>query len=255
MFEAMFESFWYQGFMLVFAGLALFLIPLVFFFGIKNKNKVLSCFWTVVLVFLLFVVYESVPYYYTLKAMTASDKNEIAKNYKKAIDSAIFPEHKGVLYLNMSERYAAMGYGREAIESYEKAYMYHKTYDKSHDIMAGLLYTADENYTKAIKIYEKYDEYAMIAYIYTLEGDYNKALEYADKQIQIKPTLAAYERSAIAYRYLGEKDLADKDFRKALDFCKNDSCKTALRKRYNGYKTYITDQHNLARKNYHIEEK
>ena len=255
MFEAMFESFWYQAFMLVFAGLALLLIPLVFFFGIKNKskNKVLSYFWTIVLVFLLFVVYESIPYYYTLKAMTASDKTEMAENYNKAITFAIFPEHKGVLYLNMSESYAAMGCGREAIESYEKAYTYHKTYDKWHDIMAGLLYIADENYTRAIEIYEKYEEYEMIAYIYTLVGDYNKALKYADKQIQIKPNLAAYESRAIAYRYLGKKSLADIDYIKALDFCKNDSCKTALRKRYNEYRTYTIKQHDLARKNYHFE--
>ena len=247
MFEAIFNSIYYQMFMPIISVLALVLLSVTIFVGIRFKGKAVKTLSLVLALFFIFIVYEGILYFYAAKAVLANNKDEMVLNYDRAIKYSVLPEQKGVLYIEKSKSLAAMGFGEEALKNYEKAYLYHQTYDKLSDSLAGLIYIRSENYDKSIEIYEKIQDYGMLSYIYRLKGDYNKALEYANKQLEFSQERTSYIGRAIVYRYLGCDSLAQKDYEKALSLCPDDGCKNAFKKRSEQYQKFDRKQHETAR--------
>ena len=275
----MFETFYndpisYSVIMTVLSGLALlFFLPILFgciFFYWRKSKVLLRVFTGLFLILTLFIVFGSVPFYYWAKAGNSENHKVAIANYDKAMTFAIFPEYKSLLYMDKFKRYMAMGCGKEAIENYEKALSYHKSYSepqKGYHLFAAMLYTRAEDYDKAIEIYKKYNDYIALSGVYRMMGDYKTALEYATQAV-VMPRVSsnphrsaasykseAYHNRAIIYRHLGQDDLAQKDLQMAIKL--NPRNKDSYLEKYEQYELYekrYLEQHKLARRNYHFTD-
>ena len=164
-----------------------------------------------------------------------NDKEKALEGYNKAIE---LEPNDGYNYSNRAEFF-------EKEEEYTKALLdYNKAIEIDPDDMdylykrAVLFYNNLDDYEKALRDYlrivelDKDQEFAKENYLYNGIGliykyrikDYQKALEYYTKEIEISPEYGEgyVNRATIYYTYLNDKESALKDCNKAIELEPND---------------------------------
>jgi tetratricopeptide (TPR) repeat protein len=206
--------------------IALILVPIVVIAGIfmykRTKNKFILPCVTVALIFLLLLILWSLSWWFTFKAYTSVSTDNLDKEaeyHTLAAKVAIFPSTRAVMYSNLaSYQFLSLHDGPSAIKSYEKACKYTKNCGK---MPLGIIYSIKGDYKKAIDIYSKQQNYHGIATDYILMKDYPKALIAINKAInnaKNERTLTESIRTrAIIYKRMKNDKLAQKDFKTLLD--------------------------------------
>ncbi len=213
----------YSVFAPIIAIISATLLLIVIFVNIKLSYKHKQQFipLTILAVCLAFLTYQYIPNHIISSAVQTGNIYE----YKKAINYAILPYQKGVFYSLTGEAYYQFEKdGVKAVQCYEKAHQYTKDYIADGYIPAALLYNVKGDYDKAIEISLARKTYNILTISYILKKDYKKALKYANLCINLnKSNPWYYCTRAIICRNLGNIENADKDYRKSLDLCNNNS--------------------------------
>lgn len=259
-FEQIFYSLYYQAFMPAFLVIAIIFAILILilgkYFSKKYSKRIVTVICTVAMIPLIFIIYEAIPYYFKIHATLTCNTQEAIANYNNAIKFAIIPAEKGFLYADLGTYYGGvMHNGVMAIENYENAYKYLKTYKSKKSlwgVIAALNYKARGDFDKAIEIFEEIEAYGGIATVYILKNDYKNALIYSTKFVLKSPNSHNYVQRATIYKNLGNNDLAQKDYDKALKLCRNQTQKDQIQNIFKNYKTYEHDRNNIARKNLNL---
>lgn len=249
--DTILNSFLYTGFMGFLAIFSLITVPFLFIEILKTKKIFLKIFISFFLLIFTFIAYEGIPYFYTLKAKLSNNEEVASNNFEKAINTAIFPIHKGLLYLDYGS-FMTIPYknSEKTYKCYQKAYTYLKKYEpKTQWIIAGLFYKSYEDYSKAEEIFNSLEIYSALSEIYILKNDYNKALEYINKAINKKNSAWHYIQRAVIYRNLNKENLAKENYNIAIKMFKRQNFDTKkMEYFYNNYKTCYLEQHNTSRK-------
>jgi tetratricopeptide (TPR) repeat protein len=218
----------------------LLIVSLVF--GIKTKKK----YWIIFMLFSLFGIYQIVPHFYEVKAVSANSDSELVKNYEKAIKTSVFPMQKAMLYSNLAHFYSDKDLSL-CLEYYKKTYEYTKNY-KSKDIWvpAILPYYFSGDFDKVIEINEALDMNMFKPKAYIMKNDFENALVSVNKQLQRQPkSWEALAVRANIYKNLGYKTEAIQDYNKALSLCTNSRDKVD---KYYQNKSAINEEWNFERK-------
>lgn len=180
-----------------------FIIPIIFVFIFGNQA-------------LMPIIHEG-------KATIASD---YLGEYQKAIKATMFPAYKGILYAHLGDRYAMDGNRKKAIEAYETAYKYTKSYKvDSIWFIASETYYKEGNFDKVIEISNGTGIVSNLPGAYIMKGDFEKALDAANKLIKKDPKwYNAYGIRANIYVNLNMPAEARQDYEKALEMSPCDGC-------------------------------
>lgn len=164
---------------------------------------------------------------------------------KLAIYSSIIPWQKGALYCNLGNLYSKNYRYKKSAEYYDEAYKFIKTYKYKNFIPAESAYNIVRQYDKTLEILEIHNinEYRLTS-MYVLNQKYKIALERLDKQITENPTgWYAYAVKAYIYNKLGDSNLAEENYQKALLFADKYNAKNSVDKIYNDFGKYYNFGH------------
>ena len=126
-------------------------LTIVLFVSILNtKSAIIKRIFSIVIIFLLFISYQIVPYFFTVRAVLSDDIQGVIKNYNFAIKTAIIPIHKGLLSLDYAVMLTNYKMIEEAKIKYEEAYSYLKEYKPNIQwLVAGRFYVNIFDYKKS----------------------------------------------------------------------------------------------------------
>lgn len=143
------------------------------------------------------------------------------KYMKIAANTSLIPWQKGSIYCKIANGYEINKQGQKAIEWYNKAYKYIKSYKyKNVWLLASLLYNASGNTDIAVRIADEQKLYKVESDYLIGCGKYDEALSILDKE-SIK-NVNYYTRRAYLNRVLGNKDAERADYQSALSLVRND---------------------------------
>lgn len=238
------------------------LMPLIAFFAVSltivlfvsvlnTKSVIIKRIFSIVIIFLLFISYQIVPYFFTVRAVLSDDIQGVIKNYNLAIKTAITPIHKGLLSLDYAVMLTNYKMIEEAKIKYEEAYSYLKEYKPNIQwLVAGRFYVNIFDYKKAFEIFSFNNNFLSMAEIFILQNDYQNALKYSTKAVNKNQDAWTLVQRAAIYKKLGKNDLAEQDFNKALPYAKQR--KISLKKLqflYDNPQAYYKERIDIARKN------
>ena len=219
-------------------GIILFIVSLV---KLKKKAKIAGIIVSVLL------IWQIVPVGFYLQAYlcrselpfsVAIDSNpqnyKFNNNYKDTVkymkiaaNTSLIPWQKGAIYCHIAFEYGASKQGPKAIEYYNKAYKYIKSYKyKSLWLTAPLVYDTYGDTEKAIEIAESLKLYSLAAIYYIAKEKYPEALDAANKGIQLSPnSFGNYLYRAYINRVIGNKNEEIANYQKALSLTKTEKQK------------------------------
>ena len=222
------------------APLVILLALVLLYLTMKSKAK--QPVKISVIILLSAVIFQAVPYYYTISAQQNS--SYAIEKLEYAAKFTLIPYHKGLLYSDIGSRCFLEKDGKNALKYFEKAQRYGNFYN---DNFAPLhfLYLANNQEDKALDIALKVGSTYQAGVSYILKNDYPNALLMLDKYIKTYgESINACKTRAIIYKNLNENELAQKDYKKAIELAKANNCKERIAdidRDFKNYKTSISD--------------
>jgi tetratricopeptide (TPR) repeat protein len=225
----------------VILSFVLFIVSI--FFWVKTKKK----YWAIVILFALFGIYQIVPHYYEVKAVLATNGDEVVKNYQKAINTSMFSMQKAMLCSSLANYYATRDLSL-SLKYYENTYKYTKNYESKYIWVSAIRpYYLSGNYDKVFEINEVLGMDILKSKAYIMKNDFKSALNSVNKQLERKPK--SWEALAIRaniYKNLGDEQEANQDYKKALSLCANEQSRNKVNEYYQN-KSAISDEWILKR--------
>ncbi len=146
------------------------------------------------------------------------------KHLKAAANTSLIPWQKGAYFCKIAATYGASKQGFKAIEYYNKAYKYIKSYKyKQCWLIAMLIYDVGGKTDVSAKIADELKLYSTESVYLLIQERYSEALKIINKDI--KGSAYDYARRACINRALGNRDAELADFQKALSLVKDEKQK------------------------------
>lgn len=141
-----------------------------------------------------------------------------------AANTSLIPWQKGAYYCEIAKEYGESKSGPIAIEYYNKAYRYIKSYKYVHCWgLADIMYYLSGDIETAIKITESLNLYYSTSIYYIAKANYPKALECMNKYIDAHPNSSyGYAKRAYINNKLGYYDYELADYKRAISLSKNE---------------------------------
>lgn len=197
----------------------------------------------------LFFELQSISYIDT-KNFTVKNEKGYINNLQNIIRTTIYPAQKGEMYRRLGEYYGSKNLPL-AVENYDKMRKYINCSSNNICAMPALTYFIAGEFEKLFEIADASNTQALAANACLIERNYSQALEYINKAIADKPDASDfYGTRAAIYRNIGKNSLANKDYTKALQLCKNKQCIERIHNRYTNYKTFAKDDWERMRKTF-----
>ena len=224
---------WCLVFLLI--GVVLLIISLV---KLKKKTKIAGIILSVLLIWQIMPVGFWWMAWSSIPCRACAIQNGFAMNYQKfekymniAANTSLIPWQKGAYYGLIASEMNINHQGPKAIEYYDKAYKYIKSYKyKQVWATAFLIYYYAGDTEKALKIAEELEAYVFIARHYIIEQKYPEALNAANKSIKKAPDwFSCYLTRAYINMVLGNKSEELADYQKALSLAKDEKQKQSIR--------------------------
>lgn len=246
--ETIYYNTFYQMFtpIIIIIAILLFIILIRFF---QKTKKTLFIFWAIILAF---IIYQGVPYYFTMKALTAKNDADVLTNYRQAARTSCFSAHKGFIYADLASYLVMEKNGVLAIKFYDLAYKYLKNHESIHAWAdAPLIYILNEEYDKAIDIANTIEQYSIASTACILKEDYISALDFINKALDKKNDDAwLLGQRAVIYKNLDNFQEAETDYLKALDLCCSHDCTEKAENSYGNYDNWYKEYYKQKRIEY-----
>lgn len=235
--------------LLIGAGLFAASVTAFWLLLLKSKSKKFLIIPFLTLIVSTFIVYQAVPYFFSLKYGLRFQVKDLELSAK----TAIFPSQKAATYELIAMHYDSEKNITEAVKNYDKAFEYYeqkiKEPEKFNTLFspgASITYLKAKEYDKVLKLAEKSQWYTFAIEACILQKDYQKALEYTNKQIEIRPSHNTYATRALIYKNLKQEDLAKIDYEKAQQLCLDKKCHPTIQKniknKYDNYQNYYQNK-------------
>lgn len=232
-------------------GVILLSTILFIIFFRKNKDKKLITQYIIVLAISIFGIYISIPWIFLNEATHSNNHKVTEKYYKIALKTSVFPKVKATIHEYLASHYYTVDKNLPlAIENCEKFYKLKG--DLPSYCPLWDMYLINKDYDKAIEQLTQNNMIQMKAVVYLLKGDTQTAIETISEKITIYPQAWDYAYRANFYSYAGKSDLAQIDYKKAIELDKNMEKYPKFNQMHSN-KNYFFDQLKKNRKEYNLD--
>ncbi len=219
----------------------------------KTKRKKLLMIYAGIIVGSLFVMSLYTPWFFKNKADKSSNPEDIIKYDSYAVKTALLPPVRGFMYSRLSDDYLNFKKDiNKGINYLELGYKYGKEPNALYSL--SYLYELKGDYDKALETVNKAGgRPSRKAKIYFLKGDTKTALKILNQAIEgSNGGIWEYLYRGNIYDNMGKKDLAQKDYEKALKLDSHAKEYPAIEKIMNN-KNYFKDRINEEKKYFGIK--
>lgn len=193
-------------------------------------------------------IFLLLPYFFLDLAMKTNSDKQAQLYYNAAKNIAIIPKTKAHACALLSDYYKNLNRNLNlAIKNCEIS----QKYSKNNMCLLFDLYTIEGDYNKALEALEKESasSFQIKAQIYFLKGDTKSAIDILNQKISKNPTSFDYAYRANMFDYLGNKEQSKEDYKTAYKI-KNPDCPDNQIKQMQKNKNYIFDKLKEKRKLY-----